>query len=66
MSAVLVRGGGRSTRQFSLRPLEVIDLCTFLWYTQYRSDKQERLVIFVAVPTSRGSRSALAANIEAS
>ena len=45
---------------------EMIDLCTVFWYTQYRSDKQERLVIFVAATVGRGSGSALAANIEAS
>ena len=44
---------------------EIIDLCTILWYTLHRSDKQERLVIFVAATIGRGSRSALAANIAA-
>jgi len=39
MSAVLVRGGGRSTPQFSLRLLEIFDLRTVLWYTQDRSEK---------------------------
>jgi len=34
-----VRAGGRSTSQFSLRRLEIIDLCTVLWYTQGRSEK---------------------------
>ena len=45
--------------------LEIIDLCTLFWYNQYRSDKQERLVIFVAAPIGRGRGSALAVNIEA-